>query len=300
MDVKRLNGAVDANLMKSSGVMVVGIGGASGLIEDLVRAGVGKITAIDFDIVDSSNIVTQGYGHQDIGRLKVDALADRLLSINPDLEYSRIPTNLFDLADGDIQKIVDTVDLLLFMTDDFYCQARGNRISLKHQKPSVFAMMYYKARCAEISFTIPGITPACHRCCTAPRYLAYKNGYKNDVTSQGSTIMQAHYLNAAIGMICLAILNRDNPGCELGGWFSQGREWERNLVQLRLSPNYGVDEETTFQRMFKGNDRIFTFDSNWIRVEPDRPPKHEPCPDCGGTGDLRTAAGRISSTFPVI
>lgn len=298
MYAERLHGSIDFDLMKSSEIMVIGIGGASGLVEDFARTGIGEIKAMDFDTVDESNITTQGYAVKNVGQPKVYALADRLLSINPELKYTPILRDLLELREDEIDVFMSGSDLLLFMTDNFYAQARGNRIALRLQKPAVFAMVYEKARCAEISFIIPGITPACHRCCTSPRYLAYSEGYENDVTSHGSTVMQTHYLNAAIGMISLAILNRNDEKSEFGGWFQDGKPWEKNLVQLRMNPRYGEDGKSSFDRIYGNIDRVFTFDSNWIPVEPDSPPKNPPCPDCGGTGDLRLASKWIHSTTP--
>ncbi len=300
MNTDRLKGAVDLNLMKSAKVVGIGSGGASGLYEDLVRCGLGNLTVIDFDTVDATNLCTQGYGIGDIGTPKVEALKHRLLSVNPDLNYTPVNGNLLKMGEDEIEGIVKNAELLLFMTDDFHAQARGNLIALKFQIPGVFAIVYYRARCAEITFTIPGVTPACHRCATSPRYGEYQKGYENDVTSGGSSIMQTHYLNACIGMISLSILHRDNPNCEFGGWFGREDKWKRNLVQLRMTPLYGEGEETLFHRTFQNCERVFTFDSVWQMIEPECPPKYDPCPDCGGFGDIRKSAMKVDSTIPKI
>jgi molybdopterin/thiamine biosynthesis adenylyltransferase len=272
--------------MNTAHILVVGIGGASGLIEDLGRCNIGKITAIDFDSVDESNLTTQGYSRDEVGQLKVDALGNRLRAINPEIDYKSVSKDFLKMTEEEIQALMPGVDMLLLMTDDFYAQARGNLIALKFHKPALFAMVYEKARCAEITFTIPGKTPACHRCATSPRYTAYENGFVNDITSEGSNVFQTHYLNSCLGMLCLAILNMEDPRCEFGRWFRNKKIFKRNLVQLRMSPSYGTDQETQsiFHKTFEGIDRVFTFDSVWQLVEPERPPKYSPCPDCGGYG----------------
>lgn len=68
---------------------VVGIAGAGGLGSNcamhLVRAGVKKLVIADFDVVGESNLNRQFFFRDQLGRKKVDALAENLLRIEPDL-----------------------------------------------------------------------------------------------------------------------------------------------------------------------------------------------------------------------
>jgi len=301
MNTNRLEGSVNLKMMADTHVVSVGVGGASGIVEDLTRCGVGKITAIDFDKVDASNLCTQGYTLKDIGQFKVQALGERLKSINPSVAYVPMNRDLLTMTEDEIAATMSDADILLFMTDDFFAQARGNLIALKHKKPAIFAIVYEKARCAEITFTIPGKTPACHRCATSPRYNAYENGYVNDVTSRGSNVLQTRYLNSCIGMICLAILHVEDPSSEFGMWFGNKESLNRNLVQIRMNPSYGKDQDcpTIFDRTFQGVNRVFAMDSIWHLVEPERPPKYSPCPDCGGINRYQPVDGKYN-TLPRI
>lgn len=291
---RKITPSVDIELLKSTSVFAVGNGGANGIYENLVRLGVGKLTVVDFDRVGPSNLVTQGWYGDQLGKLKVDALAETCSRLCP---HSGLQANGHDFRDGnflamsdaELEVLAGPADLLMFMADDFFAQARGNRLALKLRKPAIFAMMYEKARCCEVTFNIPGITPACHRCATSSRYEAYmSNNYANDVTSDGSLIFQTQAINSVIGMIALAILHNDRPDYEFSGWF--GSLWERNLLQLRLSPKY---ESNLFNRVF-AVPQAFCFDTVWQKIEPERAPKYAPCPDCGGVGDLRTVS--ISDT----
>lgn len=68
-------------------IHIIGCGSVgSTLAENLVRCGLTKITLWDFDKVEAHNIVNQIYRQQDIGRLKVEALKDILIDINPELK----------------------------------------------------------------------------------------------------------------------------------------------------------------------------------------------------------------------
>ncbi len=285
MNTVRLEGAINLDCMTSSHVVGIGVGGAAGLYENLVRSGLGKLTVVDFDTVDASNLCTQGFYINDIGIPKVEALGRRLTGINPNLEYVAVSSDFTKLSEEEVKNLIHNANLIMLMTDSFYAQARGNRVALKYQIPAIFAIVYANARCAEITFTIPGITPACHRCAVSSRYQAYKTGYSNDVTSTGSTVFHTHYLNSCLGLLTLAMLHQNLPNTEFSNWF--GERWERNLVQVRMHPQYGKQEGSLFEKTFRGQQRIFAFDSLWQFIEPEYPPKYEKCPDCGGVGDLR-------------
>ena len=68
-------------------IHIVGCGSVgSTLAELLVRCGLTKLTLWDFDKVEPHNISNQMFRNQDIGKLKVEALRDLLIEINPEAE----------------------------------------------------------------------------------------------------------------------------------------------------------------------------------------------------------------------
>ena len=84
---KALIGENNVLTLKNSHVLVVGIGGVGGHVcEMLARAGVGKLTIVDFDTVDETNINRQVVATtKTVGKLKTDVMKNILLEINPDL-----------------------------------------------------------------------------------------------------------------------------------------------------------------------------------------------------------------------
>lgn len=68
----------------------VGIAGAGGLGSNvavmLARSGVGHLIIIDGDIVEPSNLNRQHYFPAHLGRVKVEALKEQLLCLNPDMK----------------------------------------------------------------------------------------------------------------------------------------------------------------------------------------------------------------------
>lgn len=75
------------NLMNKH-VLVVGLGGVGGICAEMIaRAGVGKMTIVDGDVVDLSNCNRQIPAlHSTEGRAKTDVMAERLRDINPEIE----------------------------------------------------------------------------------------------------------------------------------------------------------------------------------------------------------------------
>jgi tRNA A37 threonylcarbamoyladenosine dehydratase len=73
--------------LAESHVVVVGLGGVGGACaEALCRAGIGTLTLIDFDIVETTDLNRQIIAlNSTLGLKKVSVLADRLHDINPDI-----------------------------------------------------------------------------------------------------------------------------------------------------------------------------------------------------------------------
>lgn len=66
---------------------IIGCGAiGSTVAENLVRFGLTKLTLYDFDHVEAHNIANQMFRQIDIGKTKVEALAEMLCDINPDVQ----------------------------------------------------------------------------------------------------------------------------------------------------------------------------------------------------------------------
>ena len=78
--------------------MKIGIAGTGGIGSNvavcLVRSGVRQFKLVDFDRVDGSNLNRQFYFRDQVGRLKVNALADNLLRIAPNACIERLAMRL--------------------------------------------------------------------------------------------------------------------------------------------------------------------------------------------------------------
>ena len=86
--------------LRRAHVLVVGVGGVGAYAaEMLCRAGVGRMTIVDADTVQPSNINRQLPAlHSEVGNFKVDVLAERFRDINPGMELTVMPVYLKDEA----------------------------------------------------------------------------------------------------------------------------------------------------------------------------------------------------------
>ena len=105
--------------LQNARVILFGVGGVGGwCAETLLRTGIGHLTIVDFDKVDTTNLNRQVVAtHDNIGQSKVLEMQKRLLSIIPDADvqiidqqYNAETADSFNLAQYDI--VVDAIDMV--------------------------------------------------------------------------------------------------------------------------------------------------------------------------------------------
>ena len=128
-------------------ILIIGVGGVGGYaLESLVRTGVKKITIVDGDIIEESNLNRQIISiNSNIGNNKVDAAKKRCLQINPlcNIEALNIFLDKSNIDQIDYHKydfIIDACDtittkvLLIKKAKDnnidiISCMGTGNRLN---------------------------------------------------------------------------------------------------------------------------------------------------------------------------
>ena len=106
--------------LQAAHVLVVGLGGVGAYAAEMIcRAGVGRMTIVDADTVQITNLNRQLPAmHSTLGMLKAEVLEARLKDINPDLRLKVVPVflkdeNIPELLDADeYDFIVDAIDTL--------------------------------------------------------------------------------------------------------------------------------------------------------------------------------------------
>lgn len=101
--------------LKNSNILLLGVGGVGGYaLETLVRSGIEKITIVDYDTIDITNINRQIIATSDnIGNIKVEEWKKRILSINKDIKVNTINEKIS----------IDNIDILFKENYDFIIDA---------------------------------------------------------------------------------------------------------------------------------------------------------------------------------
>jgi molybdopterin/thiamine biosynthesis adenylyltransferase/rhodanese-related sulfurtransferase len=146
--------------LKQAKVLCIGTGGLGAPVGlYLAAAGVGRIGLVDFDSVDLTNLQRQIlFGTQDIGRPKIEAAADRLRNLNPEIQIDQFETRLT----GDhALEILKNYDMVVDGTDNFPTRYLVNDACVILGKPNVYGSIFR----FEGQITIFG-APAgpCYRC----------------------------------------------------------------------------------------------------------------------------------------
>ena len=122
--------------LKNSHVLVVGLGGVGAYAaEQLARAGIGKMTIVDGDVVSLTNRNRQLLALQStLGRPKAEVMAERIRDINPEVELEVVNQYMKDeaiieLVSRPYDFIVDAIDTVapkVFLL--YYARQNNQRI----------------------------------------------------------------------------------------------------------------------------------------------------------------------------
>lgn len=148
--------------IRNKHVLVVGAGAlGTGSAEGLVRAGIGKLTIVDRDYVEWSNLQRQQlYAESDAkNRLpKAIAAKERLQLVNSEVD---IYAHVMDVGVEEIEQLIQEVDIIIDATDNFDTRMLVNDASQKYNIPWIYGACVGSYG---ISYTIlPGQTP-CLNC----------------------------------------------------------------------------------------------------------------------------------------
>ncbi|HEX9689139.1 MAG TPA: molybdopterin-synthase adenylyltransferase MoeB [Thermoanaerobaculia bacterium] len=146
--------------LKTARVLAIGAGGlGSPLSVYLAAAGVGTIGLVDPDVVDDSNLQRQIiYGVSDIGRPKLQAAAERLRDINPNVDVVSYETRL---SSENALEIFHGYDIVVDGTDNFPTRYLVNDACVLTGKPNVYASIFRFEGQASVFWAEKG---PCYRC----------------------------------------------------------------------------------------------------------------------------------------
>ena len=130
-------GPLGQERLRDSKVAVVGLGGLGSVSSlYLTLAGVGKLTLVDQDTVELTNLHRQAlYSANDIRHPKVEVAADRLISLNPEVEVEAVAENV---NHENVDSILDETDCVVDGLDNMRTRYLLNRHCVRRQIPFIF------------------------------------------------------------------------------------------------------------------------------------------------------------------
>src|SRR5207245_9489520 len=113
-------------------VAFVGCGsGGSAVALMAARAGIGKFTLVDPDLLALENVGRHMLSRGDVGKPKVEGIKAKIRELNPLAEVDAIP--------GKFEDFGEVPDLIIAGTDSFSCEAAVNSYSLRNGTPAVYS-----------------------------------------------------------------------------------------------------------------------------------------------------------------
>jgi len=127
--------------LRSAAVLVVGAGGLGvPVLQYLAASGVGKMTILDGDHVEPSNLHRQPiYEPEDVGRPKAVVAAERLRRMNRDLDCTAITEHA---SAANVSGLVASHDVVVECTDNLRAKFLVNDAAVGAGKPAVFASVH--------------------------------------------------------------------------------------------------------------------------------------------------------------
>jgi adenylyltransferase/sulfurtransferase len=127
--------------LSNSKVLVVGAGGLGcPVLQYLTVAGIGKISVVEFDKVDESNLQRQVlYGTSDVGKLKSIIVKERLEHLNSNGKFEIINLRL---DASNVLSIISDFDIILDATDNLETRYVINDACIMTNKTMVHGAIY--------------------------------------------------------------------------------------------------------------------------------------------------------------
>jgi adenylyltransferase/sulfurtransferase len=147
--------------LRASHVAVVGAGGLGvPVLQYLAGAGIGRLTIVDGDRLEPSNLHRQTlYALADCGRAKAELAGARVRALNPDVEV-RARVERLDASNA--ATLLRDADLVLDCSDNFSTKFLINDVAASLGIPALFASVYQYE--GQLQLVRPGAAGACMRC----------------------------------------------------------------------------------------------------------------------------------------
>ena len=155
----------DWSILRNKHVFIAGVGGIGSFSAELLaRVGIGKLSILDYDIVEQENLNRVFYNESHVGQYKVMVAKTKLENINPDSIVTAYRENLMNEAfELTLDTILDTVDIVLMGLDNIPARQFLNYKIVKNNKPMVDCGVLRSGLGGYVHLIVPKKT-ACYAC----------------------------------------------------------------------------------------------------------------------------------------
>lgn len=131
-------GFIGMEKLRNAKVCVVGVGGIGNpVVTQLTAMGISKLRIVDRDVIEISNLHRQHlYAEDDIGKVKVEAAAQRLRKMNTAVEIEAVPISITKYT---AESIVEGFDVVIDALDSIDARYALNDACIKHNIPFIYA-----------------------------------------------------------------------------------------------------------------------------------------------------------------
>jgi molybdopterin/thiamine biosynthesis adenylyltransferase len=276
----RLEGIVSSALREKV-ILLCGLGAGSYFAEKFARLAPRKLILVDKDRVELPNLSRTAYTYDDAqrARTKVEALAERIRSINPFVELEEHAADVLDLR----QRVpsIFNADLIVAGTDQLNAQAALNAVAVERGIPAVFVGIHPLAEGGRVIWHVPGMP--CYRCVARERFVPDASP---DIDAAIGGLIDCQFIDMVALKIAVAILERDQDSA-MGAFYRAMNG--RNEIIVRCSPSYAWGTvvwnalladlpHAPKDYAAEINEYLVAMDTLWLAAG-----KDPSCPVCGST-----------------
>ena len=152
----RNTGILESSIMLEKRALFIGCGSVGSLVAvELAKAGVGSFMLVDNDIFGYHNICRHQCGIYDVGRYKTDAVADRILQINPYAKVLKFNSTIQDVDRDKILEFCNTDSIIIGGADNREGDLYANQFATQTGASFMSIGCWERAFAGEIFYCLP-------------------------------------------------------------------------------------------------------------------------------------------------
>lgn len=219
----RNTGILESDIMLKKKALFIGCGSVGSLVAvELAKAGVGHFMLVDNDVFGYHNICRHQCGIYDVGRYKTDAVADRILAINPFAEVIKFNLPIEDVDRDAVLNFCNADTVIVGGADNREGDLYACNLGLNAGASFVSIGCWERAFAGEVFYCLPKGTPTYADFLAVTGYVSgrvtqNRRFYTTEtelekVTFEPGISADVNFVTIVGVKLILDLLNRDNEG----------------------------------------------------------------------------------------